>query len=101
MNPFQQLKKNFYTRVNSPYVPCIPGYNNRTALVDGKEAPIVVYNGPSREKPSLLEDYIKKGYRFSEQRKREIHEKLYTRAPLRGLINMMVEKSKLELFVNQ
>lgn len=75
-SPFSSLKKLCYKRVDSPYLPCKPGNNNRTALVEGKEAPIEVYNGKSKGRPELLKQYLIHGYRYSQTRKREIQEKL-------------------------
>lgn len=81
-NLFNCLKKKFYKRVESPYLPCTPGKNNRTALVEGQEARIEVYIGRNKGKPELLTQYLKRGYSFSEERKREIQERQLRRALL-------------------
>ena len=76
-SPFKHLRKLCYKRVISPYLPCKPGNTFRTALVEGKEAPIEVYNGKSRGRPDLLNKYLIHGYKFSEERKRQIQEKAF------------------------
>lgn len=75
-SPFKHLRKLYYKRVTSPYLPCKPGNTFRTALVEGKEAPIEVYSGRSKGRPDLLNKYLIHGYRFSEERKRQIQEQM-------------------------
>jgi len=76
-----------YKKIEHPALPAKPG-----------QIPIFEGRNPQKS-PQRLEQYLKGGYRYSEQRKREIHSQLFARSIIRSISHNVIETSILARFL--